>query len=101
MAHVDDVVVFAYHRADAPLDLFSTFSGDDYRVFVTLYQAGPYLLDPFCRHARERRSGLYRMRDLAPDRFYSSEYYRTYYVQTGLAEEIGFFVPVDGATIVL
>ena len=101
LAPVDEVVVFAYHLSDRPLDLFSTFSEADYRVFVTLYQAGPYLLDPFCRHARERRPGLYRMRDLAPDRFYSSEYHRTYYVQTGLAEEVGFFVPVEGATVVL
>ncbi|NBZ88562.1 helix-turn-helix transcriptional regulator [Stagnihabitans tardus] len=101
LVHVDEVVVFAYHQADRPLDLFSTFSPADYHVFVALYQAGPYLLDPFCRHARERRAGLYRMRDLAPDRFYSSEYHRTYYVQTGLAEEVGFFVPVEGATLVL
>lgn len=101
LAPVDEVVVFAYHGADRPIELFSTFPAADYNVFVTLYQAGPYLLDPFCRHARDRRAGLFRMRDLAPDRFFSSEYYRTYYVQTGLAEEIGYFVPVDGATIVL
>lgn len=101
LAPVDEVVVFAYHDGERPLDLFSTFSPAFYHVFVSLYQAGPYLLDPFCRTARDRRSGLFRMRDLAPDRFYSSEYYRTYYVQTGLAEEVGFFVPVEDATIVL
>ena len=101
LAPVDELVVFAYHGADRPIDLFSTFSAADYDVFVSLYQAGPYLLDPFCRNARDRRAGFFRMRDLAPDRFFSSEYYRTYYVQTGLAEEVGYFVPVDGATIVL
>ncbi len=69
---------------------------------MTLYQAGPYLLDPFYHTAHERREGVFRMRELAPDRFFSSEYYRTYYVQTGLAEEIGFFVPVGGdITVVL
>lgn len=101
LAPVDEVVVFAYHEGERPLDLFTTFTAQDYHVFVTLYQAGPYLLDPFCRNARDRRSGLLRMRDLAPDRFYSSEYHRTYYVQTGLAEEIGYFVPLEGATVVL
>lgn len=101
LAPVDEVVVFAYHEGARPLDLFSTFTAQDYHIFVTLYQAGPYLLDPFCRNARDRRSGLFRMRDLAPDRFYSSEYHRTYYVQTGLAEEVGFFVPLEGATVVL
>ncbi len=101
LAPVDEVVVFAYHQDARPIDLFSSFTPPDYHIFVTLYQAGPYLLDPFCRHARERRAGLWRMRDLAPDRFFSSEYHRTYYVQTGLAEEVGYFVPVAGATVVL
>lgn len=101
LAPVDEVVVFAYHQGERPLDLFSTFTASDYHIFVTLYQAGPYLLDPFCRNALDRRAGLFRMRDFAPDRFYSSEYYRTYYIQTGLAEEIGYFVPLEGATVVL
>ena len=64
---------------------------DEKVVYVTLYQAGPYLLDPFYHTAR-RPDGVFRMRELAPDRFFSSEYYRSYYMQTGLAEEVGFFV---------
>jgi DNA-binding CsgD family transcriptional regulator len=102
LARFDFVVVFAYRGEEWPLDLFSTFGPDDYRVFVTLYQAGPYLLDPFFHAARAGRLGVLRMRELAPDRFFSSEYFRTYYSQTGLAEEIGFFVPAgEGVTVVL
>ena len=42
------------------------------------------------------------MRDLAPDRFYQGEYYRNYYAQTGLAEEIGYFIELgSSATIVV
>ena len=102
LARFDFIVVFAYRGGARPIDLYSTFGPDDYRIFVTLYQAGPYLLDPFYRTARERRVGIFRMRELAPDRFFSSEYYRTYYSQTQLAEEVGFFVPTDeGVTVVL
>jgi hypothetical protein len=72
------VVVFAYRGKERPIDLYSTFGEADYRVFVTLYQAGPYLLDPFFHTAGQGRSGIFRMRELAPDRFFSSEYYRTY-----------------------
>lgn len=98
----DHVVVFAYSGSARPIDLYSTFSPSDYHVFVTLYQDGPYLLDPFFRAASLRQSGVFRMQELAPDRFYSSEYFRSYYEKTGLAEELGFFVPVEnGATIVL
>jgi DNA-binding CsgD family transcriptional regulator len=41
------------------------------------------------------------MRDVAPDRFYQGEYFRNYYVQTGLAEEIGFFVATGRCTVVV
>jgi DNA-binding CsgD family transcriptional regulator len=102
LVRFDYVVVFAYRGKERPIDLYSTFDPKEHIIFVTLYQAGPYLLDPFYHTARERRAGVFRMRELAPDRFFSSEYYRTYYVQTGLAEEIGFFVAADDdITIVL
>lgn len=97
----DHSVVFAYRGDERPLDLFDSFAADEHHVFVDLYQAGPYLLDPFYRAARESRSGFWRMRQLAPDRFYSSEYFRSYYGQTGLAEEAGFFVPVDGGVTIV
>ncbi|APG85145.1 LuxR family transcriptional regulator [Sinorhizobium americanum CCGM7] len=98
----DYVVVFAYRGKERPLDLYSTFDARDHVLFVSLYQAGPYLLDPFYHAACAPRPGVWRMRELAPDRFFSSEYYRTYYVQTGLAEEVGFFVPVsEQVTVVL
>ncbi|PSH62415.1 helix-turn-helix transcriptional regulator [Phyllobacterium sophorae] len=98
----DYIVVFAYRGNERPIDLYSTFDPAEHVIFVSLYQAGPYLLDPFYHTARAPRPGVWRMRELAPDRFFSSEYYRTYYVQTGLAEEIGYFVPVgNDITIVL
>jgi len=66
---------------------------------VADYQEGPYLLDPFFIACHERtKSGLYRLRDIAPDRFYHSEYYRSYYRRTGLSEEISFILPLSNDT---
>jgi DNA-binding CsgD family transcriptional regulator len=85
----DYSVSFAYHQNEKPICLFHTFTPGERVVFVDDYLKGPYLLDPFFK-ACERKvdSGLYRLRDIAPDRFLQSEYYRSYYVRTGLAEEI-------------
>lgn len=94
LVRFDHVVIFAYRGGEKPIELYSTFDTGEHFIFVTLYQDGAYLLDPFFGAVREEQSGLMRMRELAPDRFFSSEYYRSYYVQTGLAEEVGFFVPV-------
>ncbi|KQT54519.1 LuxR family transcriptional regulator [Aureimonas sp. Leaf454] len=101
LSQFDEVVVFAYRGKDRPIELFSTFAPEEYAVFVSLYQAGPYLLDPFYHQALAMRPGAWRMRELAPDRFFSSEYRRTYYVQTGLAEELGYFVPCGGGISVV
>jgi DNA-binding CsgD family transcriptional regulator len=98
----DYSVTFAYRGNEPPIDLYSTFNAEEYHIFVRLYQLGPYLLDPFYSAATAPKPGIWRMRELAPDRFFASEYYRSYYALTGLSEEIGFFVEVgDGVTIVL
>ena len=93
----DYTVMFAYHGDARPIDLYDDFPANKRKVFVTTYQEGPYLLDPFflaCTNNLE--PNLYRLKELAPDRFYQGEYFRSYYVQTGLSEEIGYFVGLPG-----
>ncbi|MEY3307654.1 MAG: hypothetical protein RLZZ413_1692, partial [Pseudomonadota bacterium] len=96
-------VIFGYCGGARPVDLHDDFPADRYKVFVTDYQDGPYLLDPFFLAATQNGpTGLHRMRDLAPDRFYQGEYFRSYYVRTGLAEEVGYFIALaGGARVVL
>lgn len=103
IAAFDHMVIFRYHEAARPVDLFDNFPAGKRRIFVEDYQEGPYLIDPFYLAAAARIApGLYRMRDLAPDRFYQSEYFRSYYIQTGLAEEIGYFIDLPAmATLVI
>jgi DNA-binding CsgD family transcriptional regulator len=96
-------VIFGYLGTSRPIDLFDDFPESRRKIFVEDYQSGPYLLDPFFLAATKPvPPGLYRMRDLAPDRFYQGEYFRSYYDRTGLAEEIGYFVDMPGGgTVVL
>ncbi|KAA8998449.1 LuxR family transcriptional regulator [Affinibrenneria salicis] len=99
----EHTVIFAYYEGRKPLALHDDFPDKKRRVMVDDYQAGPYLLDPFFRHAAACVNPcLVRLRDLAPDRFYQGEYFRNYYIQTGLAEEIGFMVnPGQGVNVVI
>lgn len=96
-------VMFAYHRDSRPLDIYDDFPPLKRKVMVDDYQEGPYLLDPFYLNSvAPTVSRLARLRDLAPDRFYQAEYFRNYYIQTGLAEEIGFIVDVgEGVSVVI
>ncbi len=102
IAPFDYTVVFAYLGSARPMDLFDDFPRGKRKIFVEDYQEGPYLLDPFyLACGNEVASGLYRIRDLAPDRFFQGEYFRSYYARTGLAEEIGYFIEMPGKTIVV
>jgi len=99
----DYLVCFAYHQNEQPICLYHTFSPSQRTIFVDDYLKGAYLLDPFFKACgRKVGTGLYRLGDIAPDRFLQSEYYRSYYVQTGLAEEICYtFYVSDGVAIVI
>ncbi len=95
------MVVFGYLGTRPPLDLYDNFPQGKRKIFVEDYQEGPYLLDPYyTATTKPIDSGLYRLRDLAPDRFYQGEYFRNYYVQTGLAEEIAFLINLPEGAVV-
>ncbi len=99
----DYSVVFAYYQSERPFCLFHTFSPEKRIIFVDDYLKGPYLPDPFFKACgRHVDTGLYRLREIAPDRFYQSEYYRSYYVQTGLSDEIcyTFYLPKGVAVVI-
>ncbi len=102
IAAFDYCVIFGYLGSARPLDLFDTFPKMKRRIFIEDYLEGPYLLDPFYLACMTPvASGLYRMRDIAPDRFFQAEYFRSYYVQTGLAEEVGYIVELPGNAVIV
>ncbi|MEM8812374.1 MAG: helix-turn-helix transcriptional regulator, partial [Pseudomonadota bacterium] len=95
IADYDFTVIFGYFGSASPVDLFDDFPPDRRRLHVEEYQEGPYLLDPFFLASLDlSEPGLWRIGEIAPDRFYQGEYYRNYYAQTGLAEEIGYLIRV-------
>ena len=91
----DHTVIFGYVGTSRPLALFNDFPDDRRRLHVDDYLEGPYLLDPFFLASTGTVApGLWRMSEIAPDRFYQGEYFRSYYAQTGLAEEVGYLIDV-------
>ncbi len=102
-ATFDDCVVFGDSGDKRPLALYNDFLPDRHRVHVSDFLEGPYILDPFFLASQDpERRGLYRLSDIAPDRFYQGEYFKSYYRQTGLAEGIGYLVSIsESLTLVL
>lgn len=102
VAPYDFTVIFGYVGSERPIDLYDDFPPDRRILHVEEYQEGPYLLDPFFLITLDpAETGLWRMREIAPDRFYQGEYYRSYYAQTGLAEEIGFLIRINADLLIV
>ncbi|MEM6589424.1 MAG: helix-turn-helix transcriptional regulator [Pseudomonadota bacterium] len=58
-----------------------------------------YPFDPFYQFTALPEGGaIYRLPEIAPDRFFSSEYYLDYYRNTGLCDEVGLLVPLPGGS---
>ncbi|MCV2893499.1 response regulator transcription factor [Lentibacter sp. XHP0401] len=64
------------------------------------YLAGAYRLDPFYQYPAPPQDGaMYRLSEIAPDRFFTSEYYLRYYRKTQLCDEIGLLCPLENGSI--
>lgn len=92
----DDVMVVLYRSGQAPELLHDVSAGPQSAENLATYLKGAYLLDPFYRaFADGVPPGCYRLQQLAPSAFRSSEYYRLHFARTGIADEIGYLVPLD------
>lgn len=67
-----------------------------YRIDLDMYLDGVYQLDPFyTRFCRDRNPGVMLIRDVAPDRFNLTEYYRRYYKNIELQDEMAIFTDLE------
>ncbi|HWA46278.1 MAG TPA: LuxR C-terminal-related transcriptional regulator [Hypericibacter adhaerens] len=93
--HIDNLVAIVFRPEGSPLILHQK-SPQQPNFFRMMYAQGAYLLDPFYLASRdERRTGIHRLKHLAPDRFAESEFYRSYYAKVSMIDEIGLLWPFD------
>lgn len=98
----DNLTVLAWLGTSTPRCLYRSAHEESVHASVeTVYCAGGYLLDPFFVLDRSGvKAGIYRLSDIAPDQFSSSEYYISYYKHTKIADEMVYIMhPVAGASV--
>ena len=98
----DNVALIAFFQDRNPL-ILKSFSDHPsvHAKLETEYVDAAYLLDPFHDlHIKKAPSGVYRLREVAPDHFQRNQYYINYYRDTTLVDEIAFVShPAVGVTI--
>ncbi len=65
------------------------------------YLAGVYRLSPFYRLSAElKEPRLVRLKEIAPEGFRQSEYFRSYFARIGVSDLAGMLLPIVGGSVV-
>ncbi|MHC8318578.1 helix-turn-helix transcriptional regulator [Pseudomonas sp. LB3P31] len=97
---IESVMISLEHRDRPPQLLYQRGIAQQYQVSILdRYFSGGYLLDPFCLAVEQGLAqGFYHLEEIAPDDFFDSEYYRTYYLKAGCSEDSYYIVDTGNAT---
>jgi DNA-binding CsgD family transcriptional regulator len=101
-ADFDNLIIILYKDQNMPTVLYREYKDEIvYGAMDSEYITGNFVLDPFYEaHIKGVPSGIYRLFDLAPDRFRQTTYFKIYYEKTTLVDEIAAFVKMDAGTTI-
>lgn len=89
------ILLLLLDERDRPLHIYDTMR-TPYRINLDLYLDGVYQLDPFyTRFCKRRETCALLIRDVAPDRFQLTEYYRRFYRNMELRDEMAIFTDLQ------
>lgn len=98
----DNITILAYFQNQSPVPLmFESSQPKVHENISQVYLTGAYLLDPFHDlHLRKAPAGVYRLSDIAPDKFRVHQYFLEYYDNTTLVDEVAFVAyPAPGTSL--
>lgn len=102
LAGFDTILINTYQGQHRPLLIHDNYPPVRREQGIERYLSQAYLLDPFFKAVHDGlASGVHRLRELAPDRFESSDYYHHYYRALGLTDEVGLFARVDADVVMV
>ena len=94
---IDDATIIVYPGTDLPIVEYFEVQESSGKSTLDIFVKGAFLLDPYYLAAtRDRKFGVFRIRELSPKGFKDSEYYRTWYRDSNFRDECGFLIPISG-----
>lgn len=94
LVSIESVMISLEHKDRAPQLLYQRGIPEQYQYsIIDRYFSAGYLLDPFCLAVEQGLAeGFYHLEEIAPDNFFDSEYYKTYYLKAGSSEDSFYLV---------
>ncbi|MCR8924345.1 helix-turn-helix transcriptional regulator [Dasania sp. GY-MA-18] len=92
--HIGRVVALYFPLNDKPTCLYANCKSEvEYSLEVEAYINGPYIFDPYYQASLSGiKNGSYRFKDIAPDNFKKTEFFRRYYKAINNSDELCYLV---------
>lgn len=93
---IDDATIMIYPPRRLPeIDYYQPL--DDGSTKLDQFVKAAFLLDPYYIAATKLGySGFFHLKDISPDEFRLSEYYKSFYCDSGYQDECGYIIPFAG-----
>ncbi len=86
------ILLLLLDEKNRPFHIYDTIRSA-YRINLDMYLDGVYQLDPFyTRFCKDKKTCALLIREVAPDSFNLTEYYRRYYKNIELQDEMAIFI---------
>lgn len=97
LTSIESFLIGLERKDQSPLLLYQQGTHAEHQeALINHYYSRGYLLDPFCLAVENGLAqGFYHLADIAPDDFFSSEYYKTYYLKTGSVEDCYYIADLN------
>lgn len=94
---IESMLFILERKGQPPQLLYQQGIPAQYReTLLERYFSRGYMLDPFCLAIDSGLAeGFYHLSEIAPDGFFSSAYYKTYYLKNGALEDSFYIVDLD------
>ena len=88
----NDITIMLFRHNDLPTLEYFDDPAKGGSKNIDLFIKGAFLIDPFYLVATQKKKrGFFHFKDIMPSGFKQTEYYRTWYSNSGLKDECGYF----------
>ncbi|PCI33901.1 MAG: hypothetical protein COB54_02565 [Alphaproteobacteria bacterium] len=100
LSRADSILVMVYFPNKRPVLLYADIDHSCRKNNFDEYLQGFYLLDPFYQMAFSCSDvTLFHLQDICENSFFDSEYYASWYKQSGLKDEVNYLIPLEGEAV--
>ncbi len=98
--NIDNLVILIFCDGAPPIDLFYWIPDREGFRYEEQYLRLAYNLDPFFKKVQAGEEGVFLIGDIAPDRFFQSEYGKSYFSCVRMLDELGIICRGTGDNFV-